>query len=325
MKKLSKSNIIILAVCCVVVLLVVAVCEYYFGHNPGNWNKISTNVFEIPDLQQGFIPQGLCLDQAQQKYFVSGYMKDGSPSRIYVIDNQTNQKKYFTLSSQDFEKGHFGGISAFGDFVFVASDKYVLTLSATDIANVKDGEKVQVQNSLLTPTGADFCFAQNDGLWVGEFYRAKKYETDPSHYVKINDQETNHSVAIFYPYDNLAQSGLSHTPTKALSIPDQVQGMSILSDGRIVLSSSWSLADSKIYIFGTERAQENVSLALDEAQIPMEILSKQDIQKTITAPCMAEGIVCKDNDLQILFESACNKYKFFTRNRIRHVQSVKID
>lgn len=325
MKKLSKSNIIIIVVCCIVAFLTLAVCEYYFGHNPSNWNKISTNVFEIPDLKQGFIPQGLCFDEMQEKYFVSGYMKDGSPSRIYVIDNQTNQKKYFTLSSQDFESGHFGGISTHGDFVFVASDKHVLTLSANDIANVKNGEKVQVQNSLLTPTGADFCFAQNDGLWVGEFYRAKKYETDPTHYVEISEKETNHSVAIFYPYDNLAQSGLSAVATKALSIPDQVQGMSVLPDGRIVLSSSWSLADSKIYIFGTERSQENTTLALGETQVPMEVLSKQDIQKTIVAPCMAEGIVCKDNNLQILFESACNKYKFFTRNRIRHVQSIKID
>lgn len=326
MKKLSKKQNILIAVCCVVALLFVAVMEYYFGHNPNNWSKISTNVFSIPDLAEGFVPQGLCYDDIQDVYFVSGYMKNKTASRIYMIDLNSNQKKYVTISCQnnEFEVGHFGGISAHGEYLFVASDGYILTINMIDIANAKNKTEVDVQNLMKTFTGADFCFAQTDGLWVGEFYRKNKYETDTTHHVKISDLETNHSVALFFPYDNLSQSGLSN-PTKAISLPDQVQGMSILDDGRIVLSTSWSLADSKIFVYKNTLSLPDQTITIDQSTLTLQILCKNDLQKTITAPCMAEGIVCKDGTIQILFESACNKYKFVTRNRIKHVQSINID
>lgn len=327
MKNLTKKQCIIIAICCIATLIFVAVMEYYFGHNPNGWKQKATNVFAIPNLEQGFIPQGLCYDDLQDVYFLSGYMKDGSDSRIYVVDTQNGKTKYFTINCQDtfFETGHFGGISAFGENLFVASDGCVLTIKIVDVTNAKNKSKVDVQNVMKTPTGADFCFAQADGLWVGEFYRKNKYETDPSHHIKISDTETNHAITVFYNYDNLSESGLCLIPSKAISIPDQVQGMSILDDGKIVLSSSWSLADSKIFVYKSTLENPIQTLTINQNQIPLQILSNQDVYKTITAPCMAEGIVCKDNCVQILFESACSKYKYFTRNRIKYVQSINFD
>ena len=50
----------------------------YFAH--------SSPAFNIPDLDTGFIPQGLAYDHGTEKLFLSGYMYNGIASPIYVAD-----------------------------------------------------------------------------------------------------------------------------------------------------------------------------------------------------------------------------------------------
>ena len=46
--------------------------------------------------------------------------------------------------------------------------------------------------------------------------------------------------------------------------------------------------------------------------------------KTIKAPCMSEEIAVKDDRLFILFENACNKYRYFTRNNFKTAYSIEL-
>ena len=56
--------------------------------------------------------------------------------------------------------------------------------------------------------------------------------------------------------------------------------------------------------------EADTSIQLKEETIPVWTLNTSSLSYEITMPPMSEGIVFKDNDLYILFESASNKYRF---------------
>ena len=51
---------------------------------------IKTDVCENPGLSDGFVCQGICVEDESGKILISGYMKDESPSRIYITDTESN-------------------------------------------------------------------------------------------------------------------------------------------------------------------------------------------------------------------------------------------
>ena len=48
------------------------------------WQHAETG-FVIPGLAEGLIPQGICYDEANEVYLISGYYEDDTPSRICVV------------------------------------------------------------------------------------------------------------------------------------------------------------------------------------------------------------------------------------------------
>ena len=51
---------------------------------------VSDSVCVNPGLSDGFVCQGICVEDGSGKILVSGYMKDGSASRIYVTDKNND-------------------------------------------------------------------------------------------------------------------------------------------------------------------------------------------------------------------------------------------
>ena len=295
------------------------------------WSQVATNVFEIPDFNEGFVPQGLCYDEEQGAFLLSGYMADGSNSRIYVVDAAQNRHKYFTLAVNGgtvdggvLSRGHFGGIATAGAWGYVATNGCVLRFSLEAAHEAENGGSVPTQGVVQTPTCADFCCADGNGLWVGEYYYPYLFETDPTHHVTVSATETNYALAVFYPFDNTSETGLATTPTRALSLPKLVQGMEVLSDGRVLLSMSNIYAESKINLYSDYKLLEQQEIVLDGATLPLQVLSSGSLQAAITAPPMSEGIVCRDGKLFVLFESAATKYSFLGGDKIDHVQSANL-
>ena len=80
------------------------------------WNKaffdMSTKEFNIPGLDTAFVPQGFTNIDGTDKYLISGYMSDNSPSKFFVVDNDGNVEKSFTLKNKGVDYiGHAGGIA----------------------------------------------------------------------------------------------------------------------------------------------------------------------------------------------------------------------
>lgn len=322
MSKAKKVTSIVVA--SIFAVLGIVMILWYFGGSYGSFYAKTNKEFEIAGLNDGFIPQGITFDEQTETFLTSGYMKDGSASRIYVVNAKTGATtKFFTLKDGEASyTGHAGGIATDGTSVWVAGEGKVVRFDFAQIETVENGGSIQIVDAFESGNGADFVTVEGNNLWVGEFQRDGSYDTDETHFVETSDGKTNKALSFCYEIDNAQTYGLtSTTPTKALSTPSLVQGM-VVSQDKIVLSTSYSLPDSHIYTYNNilNGAAEK-TFDFNGTPIDLYVLESEDLTDDLTAPCMSEEIVLADGKVYILFESACQKYNFATREQLRNVYS----
>lgn len=331
MKKGLKITIGILAVLFALIFAFLGV--YYLWP----WNKDffdnATQEFEIPGLDTSFVPQGFTEIESYNKYLISGYMNDGSPSRFYVIDSDTKKVDNYFILDIDGKKfdGHAGGVVSYGSTLWVVSQLeekgYALRFLLSDVMNLKgSGYAISVRDYFETYNNADFAFTYDDMLWVGEFYRDDNYLTNTDHHVKTRSGETNHSIVFGFDIDESYNYGLDDDfPVKAISVPDLAQGMEVTSSGNIVLSTSYSIPDSNIYYYKNildEASHAELRVGLDS--VPLWFLDGKSLISSRAIPAMSEEMIIKNDRVYILFESACKKYRLFNRKRLNHVYSLPL-
>ena len=285
--------------------------------------------FEIPGLDTAFTPQGMTAIDGTDKFIICGYMTDGTASRFYVI-NDGKVEKYFTLTQagEDY-KGHAGGVTSYGNTLWVAGDKNCYRFSLSDVNTCENGGKVIILDSFQTNNGADFVYNSDGFLWVGEFYKKDKYETDDSHKIKTSSGEINSAIVFGYEIDQSKSYGLVNQaplPSKALSIRGLCQGIAVTQDGKFVLSTSYSISDSHLYYYENVLSREKDStISIGIHEVDLWYLDNNSLIKEITIPSMSEEIVIKNNTLYILFESGAKKYKIFNRKQLSNVYSMAVE
>lgn len=295
------------------------------------WNKKffdnASKEFAIPGLDTSFVPQGIDKIDGQNKYIISGYMGDGSASRFYIYDVDSDTSTYFTLKQgEEFYYGHAGGVASAGMTIWTVGDKKCLRFSWEDVREVENGGSVQVIDAFDTPNGGDFVFDHKGTLWIGEFYKEGKYETDKSHKLKTTSGEENPSLVFGYTIDESASSGLlSKVPSKLLSIRGLCQGMSIDSKGNFVMTTSYSVPDSNIYYYKDVFKKEcDMNYFIGKHTIPLWFLDNNSLISETNAPSMAEEVVVVGDRAFILFESNAKKYRLFNRKRLKNVYSLPV-
>ncbi len=276
---------------------------------------LKTDICINPGLSDGFVCQGICAYEDGGKIFVSGYMKDSSPSRIYVTDTQ-NSSYYVELAKADGEAfdGHAGGIAVNGNTLYIADGGRVHLVSVTDILSAESGGKVQIQGSVSVNNAASFIYSDDNYFYVGEFHNGEKYVTE--HPYDTSDGKY-HAIVSRYPVSEFViGDGSENTPKadKIYSIRNKVQGICFTPNGRVVLSTSYGVADSIYYIYNESEATDS-GLTFDGA--PVYYLDKPE--KEIHGPAMSEDLDYYDGKVITLTESASDKYifgKFFFANKI---------
>jgi len=300
---------------------------WYLGDNYGSFYARATKEFAILGLDEGYTPQGLCYEKESNLFLTCGYMKNGSPSRIYVVDETNSENnKYFTLKNGEEDYcGHAGGITTNGTYVWLVGDGKVSRFSFEKVKSAENGEQIQIIDSFESGNGADFITIQNNLLWVGEFHREKKYDTDESHFIKTSNGKTNKALSLAYEIDNSNEYGIANlSPVKALSTGSLVQGM-LFTEEKILLSTSYSLPNSHIYFHSNITNEETTkTFNFNGNEIPLYILEDSNLVESLEAPCMSEEIELVGNKVYIMFESACQKYGLFTREALKNVYSIKI-
>ena len=330
MKKISKkAKISIISCVSVVAILFVAVMVYYYGASFPGFKAIAKEEFKIPGLETKFTPQGMAYDSQTGKFLISGYFKNQDASRIYVIDKETGKtEKYVTLTTPEGEEyiGHAGGIAVYDNTGWIAGDKTLNRFSLSDLYSAENEGSIDIIDTLETPNGADFVTVYEGNLIIGEFYREKNYPTDQSHHLTTSNGETNRALALAYKINENENHALdSITPIYGISMTDLVQGMAFTSSGNIILSTSYSLPNSKLLVYVNPlNGEPQTSVEIDGHNINVYMLDNSNLNKTIEAPCMSEEIVAVDGRIYVLFENNCSQYRLFTRTRLSNVFSIVI-
>ena len=279
----------------------------------------------IPALDEGFIPQGLG-NGSNDVQFISGYMNDGSPSRIYVLeDGQPTGYVTITLDDGSDFDGHMGGVASNGTSrVWVASGGKMYVLSYSQVmSTAEENGSVEVTSSWDAHCNASFCYYRSGYIYVGEFYRAGNYETDLEHRLTTPAGDENTAIILRF-------SGTTNTPSvpvRAYSITGQIQGMAMNEAGdRIILSQSYGLTNSHIltYSLDSSTAHDSDGLEIDGQDVDVYFLDSANLVADYEIPCMSEGM-CSDGDrIYVLFESASVKYRPFVREKLEHIYSFRL-
>lgn len=291
--------------------------------------------FETPGLDDGLVPQGITYLEDEQLYLQCGFMNDGTAGRIYIFSAaEAATPRYVKLLSSDGEPyvEHVCGITTYADFVWLTTDgqgeeNCVWVLSLSELLAVPNGGSITLEKRFYPQTNASYCTVEGDYLWIGEFYREQNYPTDPTHHFTVANGVVHHSLVAVYRIDTTAELGIADlTPVCMLSVPDLAQGFAITEDGNFIVSSSYAIASSLLYIYQPlEELTPDASINKDNTSIPVYFLDDEALDRLVVAPPMSEGIIVKDGRLVILFESACKKYIFGNFMRGRPVYSIPLE
>lgn len=310
MKKLLKVVLISLASLISLVIIVVLVIASLERVIYSEFFSNSKEIVSINGLEEGFVPQGFTYSPQEDVFLSSGYLVDEA-SRIYVSEVDNSSSKYVSLVNEDDTPflGHCGGIGVYYDTVYVACDdkdyNKVYTFSLSDIINSENGSKVKVNSEKELDINPAYICVYNQTLLIGEFYKeGSQYLTDESHHLETSSGETNFALCYAFKLNEETQD-TSWEIDYVLSLPEKVQGLAVLNDNQIAISTSWSIFSSNLFIYDSvfdkaDTYQENDLYYLDQGHL----------SKTISMPPMSEEIQVYNDMLLVNFESACKKYRF---------------
>ncbi len=331
-KKLVKIAIKTFAI--IIVVAIVAVLGFMLAE-PLVYNDFysrdSQKEFATPGAGDDFVQQGFCY-AGDNVILASGYMKGKKPSRIYVVEGTNYDDRTTTYVQLKDEKGkhttnHAGGVSVFNDKVYICNSEgdpsSILVYSLSEILSADEGDDVVAKQNVPVDCNASFCEVSGNVLYVGEFYMDGKYSTADSHKLTTPSGDKNNAMVFGYALDNDGNI-LADAPVGVLSVTDKIQGMAFAGD-KIVLSSSYGLATSKLYVYDKSLASNNQStITIEGKTLPIVYLDSSCLVDTISAPPMAEEMVYINGRLMVIGESASNKYLFGKLLRAKHVWSIKL-
>ena len=104
MKKLKTILIIALFSLFFVFELIVIVMNIYSKAPAHKSLKNSEQAFAIPWTNKGFIAQGITYDKASDNFYLTGYMKDGTASPIFVVCSCLTDFLYLCFEIQNLAK-----------------------------------------------------------------------------------------------------------------------------------------------------------------------------------------------------------------------------
>lgn len=297
LKIIGKICVIAVASVLALVLLVIGglnVAKYVIY---SDYYKIESSLCKNPGLNDGFVCQGIAVAEDQGVILVSGYMKDDGPSRIYVTTLENDS--YYVQLAKDGEAftGHAGGIAASKDKVYIASGDKIYTVSLSDVIAASNGDTLDVGEGTKVNNSASFVYTDDEYLYVGEFHDGGKYNIEG--HENETAEGTHYAICTKYALDDLT------TPLKVYSIRNKVQGICFTPDGKVVMSTSYGLADSVYYVYNEAEATDS-GKTFDGA--PLYYLD--NLQQEISGPAMGEDLEYYNGKVITLTESASNKYIF---------------
>lgn len=297
----------------------------------GLWD-ISSDGPVIAGLAQGLVPQGLTYYKKKDWLLTISYVDDGvRPGTITVTDRTTGELvKSVVLYNTDGTPytGHAGGVTVSRDHGWVASENYLFSFNLRDLMEAENNGELQFTKQIPIPVEAAYTVYDEGILWVGEFYEASAYPTDPSHYIENRDGEMHYAWMIGFDLernnDMLAGDHWNGSPDNnavpdyVLSTTGKVQGAIVqkAAQNGITLSTSYGRAnDSVLYRYEYPLKEDPHALVtVGGKEVPLWFLDGHTAKprQSIEAIPMPEGIVEVQKELYVVFESGADKYRYTT-------------
>ena len=301
----GKALMTVLTALLGLLLVYLAVFLFYGPLRHGDFYREKTDGPAYRDLGDGFVPQGVTVNEATGDVIVCGYLPEDRPSRIYVF---SPEGRYKSISLQNADgspyTGHAGGLTLAGDCIYISNAHRLFVLNAADVFSAKDGETLRFTGEIPVPCNASFCSSSGGYLYVGEFH-AEGYDTDASHALDLGDA---HFAALVFAYPLGANGSLRETasPVFAYAVPDEVQGFAV--HGKTVfVSRSRGFSPSRIETYdgaGTHDA----FFQWEEKRLPLYVLGENRAAALLSAPHMTEDLEVANGRLYIGFEAGAKKF-----------------
>ena len=305
------------------------------------FNKHSEEGFIIPGLYEGFIPQGIFYEEENDIFLISGYYKDKvQPSRVIVVDGEGNFVKSVGCLTLKGNKatGHFGGIAAFKDNVYVATTSVTHVLSLSEILSAEDDGYVHIQKELYTDTTCSYVNVCDGVLYIGEFtditiddvkgatniYTSKLGE---KFFSRCNAFILDENGVCGIKADRIDEEG-NLTPDFAVTTPFKIQGMTRLNDGSFVFTaSSTAITNSRVYKYrDVTKGEPDEIIEVNGVDVPLYYCDMFDKTDSYRVPTYLEEITLyKDGSVYIITESAASAYIKQSKNPIDNVLKWDID
>ena len=301
---------------------------YYFN---------ATTEFQVPGLADGLVQQGFDYYEGDpnteddDRFLVSGYMNNGTESRIYVLDKNGKVLSKTKLKEKDTTTkyiGHCGGIVHNGEYLYVSNDDNgAMSLDVFKLSDILSGnENAACFGSVYVYQNPAFCYVIDGKLYTGNFHKDETKYLSPNEIVALGDDMTTAVMTVFELDAKYTDNfGVATEPCEAFAIPSQVQGMCYTMEGNVVFSTSWGVSISKLYMYNLNVVKSNKETATTtnvfmkeelygehamDKEIPLYVLGEADLFRTVSAPPMAEELVYLDGKVYVMNESASNKYVF---------------
>ena len=325
-KRITKI-IINLAIAIVTIIVAIFILNYLWLNLFYNFTRNKyTDFSQIPDLNTGYIPQGLCYVSNKNIILQTSY-NDEAPSRLYVFDyNRKELICKFDLKDSSGKDlyNHVGGVTSNGNKVWVCGNSTIYVYNLSDIlasseSSIKSTKEMSINN------GADFCFYQYSKiknipnethyyniLWIGSFV------------INLNPLSST-TTPLLYGYNLEKSDEISNldNPDYTVAIPNKVQGLFIDKDNNFYFSRSYSGFFCSTIDVHEDILNSKTSEFLDNAKrIQYHDYRNTRRIRSILLPPMVEGIFLKDGMPHIIFESAATKY-YFVRPRIDKILILK--
>ena len=337
-----KKKIIILSTVLVVLGVIIVSALLCFklvdAISYSSFYDIAEDEFYIPGLMDGFVPQGFEYVPEEKVFLACGYMSNGEDaSRVYVI-SEDGDDYYYTELTKAYVKenytGHTGGITYYEEFVYITGSDGIDVFDFADILDRGTTSTPLLATVDTSKYDVDpaFCFIDGESLFVGNFYNGEGHE---NHELDVEGRDKNHAVMLSFSLLSSREKEyyIAAQPNAIYSIPDKVQGMcvipaqyaadgTVLSTGKLVISTSYGFNASNIYIHDVKKIAESTYTngakeMIGVENIPLYVVDSKTLVETVEAPPMTEEIVYHNGKVWIMNKSASNKYifgKFTTGN-----------
>ncbi len=275
---------------------------------------------DIPETENGYVPQGFCFSEAADCYFISYYHKTKA-SIISIVDAESGKKiktvNIKKANGEDFT-GHAGGIAEDGTFFYVCHGSRIYRLTLAELALAPDGGSIYLVNSILTDVKCSYINSDGEYLYAGEFYVYDAdggYDTDASHHMAVSLFERTYSRCNAYKLSDVSsdfangQKEIS-VPDFVFTTPNSVQGIARLENGSFALATSFGRNNNSYLKIYSDVTKEDSDFELDYSgrKVPAYHLKKSDRTENRCVPPMLEGIDDANGKIAGIFESGAKTY-----------------